>query len=200
MPSGGSHPRKTEAVRNHVSTLLSIGIEPSKIKSIVGCSGAFITQQKRRDRIEELGLNPYSMVRGRPRSIHKETLKTMVDFIEDFPLAYRDEVSELLFEEWEIIVSPRTIGRYLSELKITYKRVGFINLRRDEDLIADFLARMMEFTPNQLVALDESACNERTGDRKIWLVTSRSTMPSSSISSANDSMEHLTCAHHRRLA
>jgi transposase len=166
MPSGGSHPRKTEAVRNHVSTLLSVGVEPAEIKSIVGCSGAFITQQKKRDRIKELGLDPYSVVRGRPRLIHDDALKTMVDFIEDFPLAYRDEVSEVLLEEWDIVVSPRTIGRYLSELKITHKRVGFINLRRDEDLIADFLTRMMEFTPDQLVALDESACNERTGDRK----------------------------------
>jgi hypothetical protein len=106
------------------------------------------------------------VVRGRPRLIHEEALKTMVDYIEDFPLAYRDEVCELLFEEWDIVVSPRTVGRYLSELKITHKRVGFINLRRDEALIADFLARMMDFTPEQLVALDESACNERTGDRK----------------------------------
>jgi hypothetical protein len=92
----------------------------------------------------------------------------MVDTIENFPLTCHDEVGEVLLAEWYIVVLPRTTGRYLSELKITHKRkrVGFINLWRDEDLIADILSRMMQFTSDQLVALDESTCNERTGNRK----------------------------------
>jgi hypothetical protein len=36
------------------------------------------------------------VVRGRPRLIHEEVLKILVDYTEDFPLAYRDEVCELL--------------------------------------------------------------------------------------------------------
>jgi transposase len=66
------------------------------------------------------------VVRGRPRLIHEEALKIMADYTEDFPLAYRDKVCELFLEGWDIVVSPRIVGRYLSKLKITHKRVGLM--------------------------------------------------------------------------
>ncbi|OAG33765.1 hypothetical protein AYO21_12170 [Fonsecaea monophora] len=87
-------------------------------------------------------------------------------FIQDFPTAQRDEVCDLLKEEFNIEVHPTTAGRILKKLGLTRKRVNKINIRRDESLVTAFLANMTQYSVEQLVCLDESAANERTSDRK----------------------------------
>jgi transposase len=167
MPSGGSHPKKAQSVRDLVAYELALGMTPSEIvRAHPGTSPSFVTQEKKRQAAKALGLDEYAAVRGRPRALHAAALQSIVDFLEDFPTAYHDEICDMLEDEHEIRVSRATIGRYLDDLKITHKRVSPVNIRRDLDLVAHFLARMMEYTPDQIVALDESAANERTGDRK----------------------------------
>ncbi|OQV11280.1 hypothetical protein CLAIMM_15140 [Cladophialophora immunda] len=166
MPSGGSHPRKAKDIRTTVSTQLALGMRPIDVSRVNNVSPSFVTQQRHRDEAESLGLEAGGVVRGRPRAIHAAAMEAINLFIEDFPTARRDEICDLLKEEYDIDVHATTAGRILKELDLTRKRITKINIRRDETLVAAFLAEMTRFTPDHLVSLDESAANERTGDRK----------------------------------
>jgi transposase len=141
-----------------------MGIGNGDIAVDCGVSPSYVSQQKALLEVMEMGLDSGPI--GRPRAIHKEAQQAIVDFIEDFPTARRDEVCDLLKDEFDISVAPNTVGRCLKELEITHKRVSRINIRRDEDLCTQFIADMTRYTPDQLVCLDESAANERTKDRK----------------------------------
>jgi transposase len=141
-----------------------MGIGNGDIAVDCGVSPSYVSQQKALLEVMEMGLDSGPI--GRPRAIHKEAQQAIVDFIEDFPTARRDEVCDLLKDEFDISVAPNTVGRCLKELEITHKRVSRINIRCDEDLCTQFIADMTRYTPDQLVCLDESAANERTKDRK----------------------------------
>lgn len=167
MPSGGSHPRKSKQIRFNVGAQLALGMRPLAVARANNVSASFVTQQRHRDELIAAGLPSGNVVvQGRPRAIHLAAQNAIREFLEDFPQARRDEACDLLRDEFDIDVHPTTIGRLLNKLRITHKRVSRINIRRDEDLVAAFLANMTRFTAEQLVALDESAANERTSDRK----------------------------------
>ena len=129
-------------------------------------SSSFVTQQRRRDESASLGLEEYMVVRGRPPAIKGDAFQAVVDFLTDSPTAHRDEICDLLADEYSLTVHPDTVGQWLKRMQMTHKRVTKVNIRRDEDLVNDFLARMMRYSADQIVALDESAANERTSDRK----------------------------------
>ena len=166
MPSGGSHLKKAQAVRNQVSALLALGMNNQEISAASHVSSSFVTQQRHRDEAKALGLDEYMATRGRPRAIQGAALQTVADFLSDFPTAYRDEICDLLADEHGLFLDVTTVGKWLKHMKTTHKRVSKINIRRDEDLVNEFLATMTRFSAEQIVALDESAANERTSDRK----------------------------------
>ena len=53
------------------------------------------------------------VIRGRLRAIYDEALQLIMDFLEDFPTAYQDEIYNLLEDKYGIVVNPTTMGRYL---------------------------------------------------------------------------------------
>jgi transposase len=166
MPSGGVHRPYAQSVHNQVILQIELGLSNGDIAKACHVSPSFVSQKKAYLKLQELGLEEHSGVRGRPKAIHKEAIQGIVDFLEDFPTARCDEICDLLEDDYNISVSLSTVRRYLERLKITHKRVSRINIRRDEDLCAQFLTEMTRYTPDQLVCLDESAANERTKDRK----------------------------------
>ena len=61
------------------------------------------------------------MVRGYPKIIYKEALSSIIDFLEDFLTTRYNEVYNLLLDKFDIVISLKSIARYLKALKITYK-------------------------------------------------------------------------------
>jgi transposase len=165
MPTGGARFPFADSVRDRVRIQIEMGVGNSDIAADCRVSPSYVSKQKALLKVIEMGLVD-SGVSSRPRAIHKEAQQAIVDFIEDFPTARRDEVCDLLKDEFDISVAPNIVSRYLKELEITYRRISRINIRRDEDLCTQFLADMTRYTPYQLVCLDESAVNERIKDRK----------------------------------
>ena len=90
-----------------------MGIGNGDIAVDCGVSPSYVSQQKALLELQELGLEEYSVVRGRPKAIHGDALQAIVNFIEDFPTARRDEVCDLLKDEFEISVAPNIVSRYL---------------------------------------------------------------------------------------
>jgi len=63
-------------------------------------------------------------------------------------------------------VTQSTVSRLLKNLNQTHKRAERIYSERDNELRANFRAKMCGYEANQLVFVDESAADERTKDRK----------------------------------
>ena len=148
MPSGGSHLKKAQAVRNRVSALIALEMSNKEISAACNVSSPFVTQQRQRDEAKALGLDPYMVTRGRPKAIQGAALQTVIDFLSDFPTAYRDEICDLLVDEHDLFLDVSTVSKWLKHIKVTHKRVSKINIRRDEDLMNEFLATMTRFSAN----------------------------------------------------
>jgi transposase len=72
-----------------------------------------------------------------------------------------------VFNEFDLEVSLTTVWRELERMNYSRKVASKRAKEQSEPLRRVYLARMAEhYTADQIVALDESACNERTGDRK----------------------------------
>jgi arginine repressor len=90
----------------------------------------------------------------------------LLDFINDNPTAYQDEMVEFFLSKFGISVTQSTVSRLLKNLKQTHKCTEYIHTERDDELRAHFRAKMCEYKINQLVFVDELAATERTKDRK----------------------------------
>jgi transposase len=97
------------------------------------------------------------------RAAHKERL---LEFVAGRPDAYLDEMAEFLYDEFDVKVSLVTVWRALAEARWSRKMASKAARERNETLRRVFQARIQAYRSDQVICLDESACNERTGDRK----------------------------------
>jgi transposase len=79
---------------------------------------------------------------------------------------YLDEVQELILDDFDVSVSIPTISRLLDKHGWSRKVVDNRVKQRSQALRDVWQARQKLWRIDQIVALDESACNERTGDRR----------------------------------
>jgi hypothetical protein len=75
-------------------------------------------------------------------------------------------MQQYLYDEYEVHIGTRTITDYLHRAKWSRKAVKARAKERSEPLRAAWRGLSTEWDDKQLVFLDESAANERTGDRK----------------------------------
>jgi hypothetical protein len=75
-------------------------------------------------------------------------------------------MQDFLFDEFDLQVSVATISCALLRARWSRKAVKARAAERNRELRNMWIGRQAAWTASQLVFLDESACNERTGDRK----------------------------------
>jgi transposase len=85
--------------------------------------------------------------------------------LEKEPWWYQDELAEFLYEVYDIEVNQSTISRALQRIEITRKRLKVIAIQRNGELRAHWQYHLQDFTASQLVFIDESGSDERSGDR-----------------------------------
>lgn len=90
----------------------------------------------------------------------------MLEVIAHQPTIYMDELQDYLQEVFEVLPSITTLWRTLRRHNLTRKIVDKHVKERSEALRVVWRARQRLWRPEQVVAVDESACNERTMDRK----------------------------------
>ena len=98
--------------------------------------------------------------------LQDEHLNALLDFVAGRPSAYLDEMAWYLFDEFSIVCDEATIWRNLHRLWWSRKKSYKIARERDQRLRDDWALRPAGWEAHQLVYIDESAGNERTGDRK----------------------------------
>lgn len=104
-------------------------------------------------------------VRGRPRLLHYTDVDYLKRLIQHRPDWFLDELQYLLQTNRFIAAHFTTVHRELVRAGISSKKIKKVASERNEDLRADFIARMAQYTPEQLGFLDEVSKDERTAFR-----------------------------------
>ena len=104
-------------------------------------------------------------VKGRPRLNHFSDVDYLKCLIKHRPDWFLDEMQYLLQTNRFISVNFLTIHRELVRAGISSKKIKKIASERNENLRADYIGRMAQYTPDQLGFLDEVSKDERTSFR-----------------------------------
>jgi transposase len=107
-----------------------------------------------------------SSLRGRLRNLDQEDLRYLLMLIRDNPDYFLDELLHLLETNRFISVHYATIFYELVRLNVSRKKLKKIALERNEELRADFIARMAKYDPEELGFLDEMSKDERSIGRR----------------------------------
>jgi len=103
---------------------------------------------------------------GRPQLLRQAQLDGLRNYLAGRPGAYLEEMQDFFYEHYDIEVSLSTVWRALERLNSSRKLATKRAQEQSEPLRRVFRARMLQYKAEQIIAIDESACNERTGDRK----------------------------------
>jgi hypothetical protein len=90
----------------------------------------------------------------------------LLDFLEDNPTAYLDEIQQFLYNEYKLEVSITTVSRTLKQANWSRKAVLARAAERSKLLQQAWQGIQKEYNSNQLIFLDKSASNKYTGNRK----------------------------------
>ena len=103
--------------------------------------------------------------RGRRRSMNTDDLHYLLRLLRARPDWFLDELLSLLEENRFISVHYTTIFRELQRAGVSYKKLKRIAKERDEDVRADYVREMAQYTTEQLGFMDEVSKDERTKQR-----------------------------------
>jgi hypothetical protein len=93
-------------------------------------------------------------------------MQWLLDFLNDQPTAYYEEMAQFLYGEFNVQIGRTQLGEYLAKAEYSRKAVRRRAAERNETLRTIWAGLQRTWHPDQLVFLDESGANERTGDRK----------------------------------
>jgi transposase len=104
---------------------------------------------------------------GRPSTLRDLHRRRLLEYLQGKPQAYLEEIRDWLLDEFDIPVSIMLVSRELRRMKWSRKVALKRAAEQSDALRRVFRARVqLNYTAEQIVAIDESACNERTGDCK----------------------------------
>jgi transposase len=166
MPSGGPRPKYHESVRKAVEDLLGAGAQSSEIEQSLRVSQPWVSELRKLIQTFGTATPTHPSVQGRSRKIHTEAEEGILDFLDDNPTAYLDEIQDFLLTEYQITASVPTVSRCVKKLKLTHKKTTRTNTAQDDALRARYFARIAGVPANRIIVVDESAANERTVDRR----------------------------------
>ena len=105
---------------------------------------------------------PRSLALSRPRVFNHEDLNYLLQLVYHRPNWFLDELQELVESNRFISVHFSTIHRELQRAGVSLKKLRKIAKERDEDLRADFMRRVAQYAPEEMIWIDETSKDERT--------------------------------------
>jgi transposase len=102
---------------------------------------------------------------GQRRVVTKEMDAAILRLLNMFPWFYLDEINAFLAEVFDIDVSKSTVWKALQRIKITRKKLRVEAAQRNAELRAEWQDILQHYEADQLIFVDESGSDERTGDR-----------------------------------
>jgi hypothetical protein len=103
---------------------------------------------------------------GRRRCITSPIEKALCDVLIEQPYLYRCEMADFLYRRFRKRISERSISRTrrsISWMRTTIRRIA---QQRDADLRDHYLHRILQYSSDQFLFVDESGCDKKAGDRR----------------------------------
>lgn len=163
---GGSGQRLSRTLQQSVMEHIAAGKNDTEVWESTGVHRN--TVRRLRLSLEYWGqcYAPATVRLGRPPLLRQEQLDSLAEYLKGRPHAYLEEMQDFLYDEFDIEASISTVWRALEKLQYTRKLATKRAREQSEPLRRVYRARMSHYKAEQVIAIDESACNERTGDRK----------------------------------
>jgi hypothetical protein len=92
MPSGGPRPKYHESVRKAVEDLLGAGARPCEIEDNLRVSYSWVCELEKLKQAVGTIDPPHPSIQGRPRKIHAQAEEGILNFLDNNPTAYLDEI------------------------------------------------------------------------------------------------------------
>ncbi|KAI9146672.1 hypothetical protein HJFPF1_13577 [Paramyrothecium foliicola] len=165
-------PQLSAASRVMIKSMLERGISTKDIASAVPCSPRAVQRISKKYFSRMITASRV----GRRSVITPFMRETLRDELTKQPDMYQSEILEFLHEKFNTRVSERALGRQLKHLNWTRKTNRRRAQQRDADLRDYYLHRISKYKSYQLVYIDESGCDKRTGLRR-WGWSPKGTTP-----------------------
>jgi len=105
---------------------------------------------------------PRSLALSRPRVFNHEDLNYLLQLVYHQPNWFLDELQELVESNRFISVHFSTIHHELQRAGISLKKLRKITQERDKDLRADFMRKVAQYAPEEMIWIDETSKDEWT--------------------------------------
>lgn len=167
MPSGGPRARKSDRVYHDIAADLATGaFKQCDIAQYYRVSETFVSTVATNCASYGGPIRPALALNGRPPLITYDIECGLHDLLDKYKTVQLDEVVDFVNDEYGVSISKNTASRALRRLNMTRKRVTNVHPNQDSGLRDDHLIERMQYSADQIVAVDESAADERTKDRK----------------------------------
>jgi transposase len=138
----------------------------TELAKLAGCSIGTIANILRYHHEFGQSTNPFNQRPGRAPLLNVEDMEYIDELLERDPCLFLDEIQDRLEEDRGKRVSMATLHRNVDKLNITAKRVTKQAAERSELLRAIWEGEVAQYDdPDMFVFLDESAVDNRTGQR-----------------------------------
>jgi transposase len=145
--------------------LLSGSFTNSEIATAANCSPRGVRRIRSNVRYYGSPQAPQN-IGGRKRSISPIMLDALCDHLLEKPGLYQSEMILFLLDEFDILVTPSSIGRVLRSKGWTKKQIRRSANGRNADLRDYYLYRISTLCPEHFVFVDESGYDKRIGFRR----------------------------------
>jgi transposase len=109
---------------------------------------------------------PSGVKKGRPCILENEEILELLEHLQCHPTEYLDELVWYCFESFDKIVSRAIICRLLGRRNMTRKKCKERAAEQSAELRGAWEVKRAAWRGEKLCFVDESACNERSADRK----------------------------------
>src|SRR2546423_2774682 len=155
----------SRALRVRIVRLLHLHTDPPEIASQCGVSLSSVYRIRQNLWKYASSRAPRYRKLGQPPKLTKADKDALFEWLAQEGWRDQAEMKEFLWEECGVSVSRRTVGRTLKDNGWTRKSLKRICAGRNERLRAEWHLRMARYTAEDLVFIDESIFNEKTGWR-----------------------------------
>ncbi|KAK9489364.1 hypothetical protein V1508DRAFT_428250 [Lipomyces doorenjongii] len=159
-------PRFPDSFLPSVLFMAESGSSVDQIAKELGCCTKTVKRIKHNFKLWQSHQSPPEGRLGRPSKINDAMLVDLLEHLLRHPLADLEDMRSFIYDQFGVIVSASNISRTLKKNSWTKKKIRKNAAERSQALRDDWLLQLSDWTAEQLMFVDESAANEKTGDRK----------------------------------
>jgi transposase len=149
----------------NIHRFIELGWKPQAIADREGCSLSMIYKMEQTILTYGTLRKPIQGKLGRPLKVSREDEEALFDEMVRSGWMYQDEIAYWLMVERGVFISQPTISRMIKRNQWSARSIRPFSINRNEELREYYRRDMEGYAAEDLVFLDESLFNEKTGWR-----------------------------------